>query len=44
VGTANSGNQTWEWDLPAGRYTYQENWYGKITRETITVVEEKASL
>jgi hypothetical protein len=39
--TNQSGNQTLEWDLKAGRYTYQENWYGKITRDTITVAAEE---
>lgn len=37
VSQANSGNLELEWDLPDGTYTYQENWYGKIRRETFTV-------
>lgn len=41
--TANSGNQTLEWDLPPGRYTYQENWYGKVTRKTIVVKDEEVT-
>lgn len=38
--TANSGNQTLAWYLEAGRYTYQETWYGKVTRKTITVQDD----
>lgn len=37
VSRANSGNETWEWDLPPGCYTYREIWYGKKKQETITV-------
>lgn len=35
--TAGSGNQTLEWDLDVGKYTIQEKWYGKVTRQTIEV-------
>jgi len=39
VHQANSGNETWDWDLPHNghTYTYQEVWYGKKTRRTITL-------
>lgn len=41
IGQSQRGNLTVQWELGPGTYTYQETWYGKVTRETLTVPEAR---